>query len=77
MSRPLFGFSCYSRPQYTSGGETEAIRAQLTELADAGGVREIMITGTTRMHSDRRRSSELLAEAFVLQPASASSTSSS
>jgi len=50
-------------------GSPATVRAQLTQLADAGGVREIMITTMTHEHSDRRRSYELLAEAFSLQPA--------
>jgi len=52
------------------------VRAQLTQLADAGGVREIMITTMTHEHSDRRRSYELLAEAFALQPAKSAASSS-
>ncbi len=47
-------------------GSPETVRAQLTELAEAGGVREIMITTMTHEHADRRRSYELLAEGFSL-----------
>jgi len=49
-------------------GSPATVRAQLTKLAEAGGVREIMITTMTHDHADRRRSYELLAEAFALQP---------
>ncbi len=51
-------------------GSPATLRAQLTELAEAGGVREIMITTMTHEHSDRRRSYELLADAFSLASAS-------
>ena len=49
-------------------GTPAKVRAQLTALADQGGVDEIMITTMTHEHADRRRSYELLAEAFGLQP---------
>ena len=49
-------------------GSPETVRAALTQLADAGGVREIMVTTMTHEHADRRRSYELLASAFSLQP---------
>jgi luciferase family oxidoreductase group 1 len=47
-------------------GSPATVRAQLTRLADQGGVDEIMITTMTHEHADRRRSYELLAEAFEL-----------
>ena len=47
---------------------TATVHAQLTELAEAGGVREIMITTMAHDHADRRRSYELLADAFSLAP---------
>jgi len=47
-------------------GSPATVREQLTRLADAGGVSEIMITTMTHEHADRRRSYELLAEAFSL-----------
>jgi luciferase family oxidoreductase group 1 len=50
-------------------GSPETVRAQLTELAKAGGIGEIMVTTMAHEHADRRRSYELLAEAFSLRPA--------
>jgi luciferase family oxidoreductase group 1 len=47
-------------------GTPARIRDQITELADQAGVDEIMITTMTHDHADRRRSYELLAEAFAL-----------
>jgi len=47
-------------------GSPAKVREQLTRLADAAGVDEIMITTMTHEHADRRRSYELLAEAFAL-----------
>jgi len=55
-------------------GSPETVRQQLVELAEAGGVREIMITTMTHDHADRRRSYELLAEAFSLTAASSPSS---
>jgi alkanesulfonate monooxygenase SsuD/methylene tetrahydromethanopterin reductase-like flavin-dependent oxidoreductase (luciferase family) len=46
------------------------VRDRLARLADAAGVDEIMITTMTHEHADRRRSYELLAEAFRLTGAS-------
>ena len=47
-------------------GSPATVRKQLTRLADRAGVDEIMITTMTHNHQDRRRSYELLAEAFAL-----------
>jgi luciferase family oxidoreductase group 1 len=47
-------------------GTPARIRDQFTQLADQAGVDEIMITTMTHDHADRRRSYELLAEAFAL-----------
>ena len=47
-------------------GSPATVRQQLTRLADAAGVDEIMITTMTHEHADRRRSYEFLAEAFSL-----------
>jgi luciferase family oxidoreductase group 1 len=47
-------------------GSPATVRAQLTRLAERAGVDEIMITTMTHNHQDRRRSYELLAEAFAL-----------
>ncbi|MBZ5696785.1 MAG: LLM class flavin-dependent oxidoreductase [Acidobacteriia bacterium] len=47
-------------------GSPTMVREQLTRLADACGVDEIMITTMTHEHADRRRSYEFLAEAFSL-----------
>ena len=56
-------------------GSPATVRARLTELADAGGVSEIMVTTMTHNHADRLRSYELLAEAFSLARASSASSS--
>jgi luciferase family oxidoreductase group 1 len=47
-------------------GSPATVHEWLVQLAEAGGVREIMITTMTHEHADRRRSYELLAEAFSL-----------
>jgi luciferase family oxidoreductase group 1 len=47
-------------------GSPATVHKQLTRLADQAGVDEIMITTMTHDHADRRRSYELLAEAFAL-----------
>jgi len=47
-------------------GSPSTVREQLVELAQASSVGEIMITTMTHEHADRRRSYELLAEAFSL-----------
>ncbi len=47
-------------------GSPATVRQRLTELADQSGVDEIMVTTMTHEHADRRRSYELLAEAFGL-----------
>jgi luciferase family oxidoreductase group 1 len=47
-------------------GTPANVRERLTRLADQAGVDEIMITTMTHEHADRRRSYELLAEAFNL-----------
>jgi luciferase family oxidoreductase group 1 len=51
-------------------GTPSTLRERLTNLADQAGVDEIMITTMTHEHAERRRSYELLAEAFGLVPAS-------
>jgi len=52
-------------------GSPAKVREQLVRLAEAGSVSEIMITTMTHEHADRRRSYELLAEAFSLPGAAA------
>ncbi len=47
-------------------GSPRTVHEQLTRLATEGGVDEIMVTTMTHDHADRRRSYELLAEAFDL-----------
>jgi luciferase family oxidoreductase group 1 len=47
-------------------GSPDHVRKHITSLADRAGVSEIMITTMTHDHADRRRSYELLAEAFSL-----------
>jgi luciferase family oxidoreductase group 1 len=51
-------------------GTPASVRERLTLLADQAGVDEIMITTMTHDYADRRRSYELLAEAFALAPVS-------
>ena len=51
-------------------GTPAKVRAHLTALAEQAHVDEIMITTMTHEHADRRRSYELLAEAFDLVPVS-------
>jgi luciferase family oxidoreductase group 1 len=52
-------------------GSPSTVRWRLAELADRAGVDEIMVTTLMHAHADRRRSYELLAEAFSLSAASA------
>jgi luciferase family oxidoreductase group 1 len=47
-------------------GSPGRVRTHITDLAAKAGVREIMITTMAHEHADRRRSYELLAEAFSL-----------
>lgn len=47
-------------------GTPTVVRDKLMALVDAAGIDEIMITTMTHEHADRRRSYELLAEAFGL-----------
>ena len=47
-------------------GSPKSVRARLTRLAEAAAVDEIMVTTMTHEHADRRRSYELLADAFNL-----------
>jgi luciferase family oxidoreductase group 1 len=47
-------------------GSPKSVRARLTQLAEAAAVDEIMVTTMTHEHADRRRSYELLADAFGL-----------
>jgi luciferase family oxidoreductase group 1 len=47
-------------------GSPQKVRERLTSLADRAGVDEIMVTSLVYDHADRRRSYELLAEAFAL-----------
>ncbi|HKV03481.1 MAG TPA: LLM class flavin-dependent oxidoreductase [Candidatus Acidoferrales bacterium] len=49
-------------------GSPASVRERLVRLADQSGVDEIMVTTMTHDHADRRRSYELLAEAFALRP---------
>ena len=53
----------YNR-QRTFVGSAESVRERVSELAAQAGVEEIMITTMMHDHADRRRSYELLAEAF-------------
>jgi luciferase family oxidoreductase group 1 len=47
-------------------GAPETLREQISALAAAAGVTEVMVTSMLHDHADRRRSYELLAEAFAL-----------
>ena len=50
-------------------GSPATVRGRLSELADRAGAGEIMVMTLVHGHSDRRRSYELLAEAFGLRTA--------
>ena len=50
-------------------GSPTTVRERLATLADRAGVSEIMVTSLIHDHGDRRRSYELLAEAFVTRAA--------
>jgi luciferase family oxidoreductase group 1 len=58
-------------------GSPDRVRAHITSLADRASVSEIMITTMAHDHADRRRSYELLAEAFSLPRSSEASRASS
>jgi luciferase family oxidoreductase group 1 len=49
-------------------GSPKVVRDQLTELASTGEVTEVMVTTLVHADTARRRSNELLAEAFDLSP---------
>jgi luciferase family oxidoreductase group 1 len=53
--------------QRTFIGSPESVRTRLSELAAQGGVEEIMVATMMHDHADRRRSYELLAQAFNLE----------
>jgi luciferase family oxidoreductase group 1 len=55
----------YNRQRFFAGSPAR-VRERLTRLANEAGVSEIMVTTMTHEHRDRRRSYELLAEAFSL-----------
>ncbi|MGA8142943.1 MAG: LLM class flavin-dependent oxidoreductase [Candidatus Acidiferrales bacterium] len=48
-------------------GSPATVRERLTKLAERSGVTEVMVTSLIYDHGDRRRSYELLAEAFDLR----------
>jgi len=52
-------------------GSPEKVRAELEELATDYGAEEVIVVTITHDHGARRRSYELLAEAFGLEPSSA------
>lgn len=54
--------------QRTFIGSPDTVRARVSDLAERSGVDEIMVTTMTHEHADRRRSYELLAQAFDLKP---------
>jgi luciferase family oxidoreductase group 1 len=56
------------RPRGLVIGTPDQVRAQVEELAHSYGADEVMIVTITHDHADRRRSYELLAEAFDLKP---------
>ena len=53
-------------------GSPPVVRARLEELAEAYGADELMLVNVMHSHTDRRRSYELVADAFGLAPATAS-----
>jgi luciferase family oxidoreductase group 1 len=55
-------------------GSPQTVRERISRLAEEAGVREVMVTTMTHSHRDRRRSYELLAEAFAPAPVAESST---
>jgi luciferase family oxidoreductase group 1 len=52
-------------------GSPEKVRAQVEQLADEYGAEEVIVVTITHDHGARRRSYELLGEAFGLEPSSA------
>jgi luciferase family oxidoreductase group 1 len=58
-------------------GDPDQVRARIDEIAHAYGAGEVIAVTITYDHEARRRSYELLAEAFGLRPATASGTSAS
>lgn len=50
-------------------GSPERVRDQIKQLAEAAQADEVMVLTMVHDHADRRRSYELLAEAFALSPA--------
>jgi alkanesulfonate monooxygenase SsuD/methylene tetrahydromethanopterin reductase-like flavin-dependent oxidoreductase (luciferase family) len=56
-------------------GSPEKVRAGIEEVASAYGADEVIVVTITYDHALRRRSYELLAEAFALQPRALQTTS--
>jgi luciferase family oxidoreductase group 1 len=56
-----------NRPRMFAGSPAR-VREHVMNLADEGGVNEIMVTTMIHDHRERRHSYELLAEAFALKP---------
>ena len=57
-----------SRSDRVIVGTGEQVRQGLEEMREAGGADEVMVLTTVHDHADRRRSYELLAEAYGLPP---------
>jgi alkanesulfonate monooxygenase SsuD/methylene tetrahydromethanopterin reductase-like flavin-dependent oxidoreductase (luciferase family) len=51
-------------------GSPEKVRAELEQLASEYGAEEVIVVTITHDHAARRRSYELLAETFGLEPSS-------
>jgi alkanesulfonate monooxygenase SsuD/methylene tetrahydromethanopterin reductase-like flavin-dependent oxidoreductase (luciferase family) len=49
-------------------GTGEQVRAELEQIAQEYGAQELIVVTITHDHAHRRRSYELLAEAFELEP---------
>jgi luciferase family oxidoreductase group 1 len=55
-------------------GSPETVRGRLDELLGASGADELMVLTTTHGHAERRRSYELLADAYELAPRTSTAT---
>jgi alkanesulfonate monooxygenase SsuD/methylene tetrahydromethanopterin reductase-like flavin-dependent oxidoreductase (luciferase family) len=52
-------------------GSPEKVRGEVEQLADEYGAEEVIVVTITHDHAARRRSYELLADVFGLEPSSA------
>jgi alkanesulfonate monooxygenase SsuD/methylene tetrahydromethanopterin reductase-like flavin-dependent oxidoreductase (luciferase family) len=58
-------------------GRPERVRAELEQVAERYGAEEVIVVSVMHDHDERRRSYELIAEAFGLEPAAGAAAAAS